>query len=67
MLESLIPNIRMKQDNMTSTEKKIVEWLLNPKNLTEKTSLHYAATQLSVSEALIVKVSKLLGFHGFRE
>lgn len=65
--ESLIPQIRMIQESMTVTEKKIVEWLLNPKNLTSKTALHTVAENLSVSEALIVKVAKLLGFNGFRD
>ncbi|WP_268746709.1 transcriptional repressor AlsR [Chelonobacter oris] len=65
--ESLIPRIRMIQENMTLTEKKIVEWVLNPKNLTNKTALHTVAQSLSVSEALVVKVAKLLGFSGFRD
>ena len=65
--ESLIPQIRLIQENMTSTEKRIVEWLINPKNLTSKTALHTVAESLLVSEALVVKVAKLLGFNGFRD
>ena len=47
----LAPYLRMKQEGMTENESRIVEWLLKPGNL---------------SCAMIVKVSKLLGFSGFR-
>ncbi|MCW9719055.1 transcriptional repressor AlsR [Avibacterium sp. 21-599] len=64
---TIIPHIRMKQEQMTATEKRIIEYLLNSGNLDFKTSLKDIATELNVSEALIVKVAKLLGFKGFRE
>ncbi|KGQ54581.1 transcriptional regulator [Gallibacterium anatis str. Avicor] len=64
---SLIPQIRMKQEQMTVTEKRIIDYLLNPSNFDYQTSLKEVANELSVSEALIVKVAKLLGFKGFRE
>lgn len=67
MERSLIPHIRMKQEQMTVTERRIIDYLLNPSNLDFQTSLKNIATDLDVSEALIVKVAKLLGFKGFRE
>lgn len=67
MERSLIPHIRMKQEQMTVTERRIIDYLLNPSNLDFQTSLKDIATDLDVSEALIVKVAKLLGFKGFRE
>ncbi|VGM95111.1 Als operon repressor [uncultured Avibacterium sp.] len=57
----------MKQEQMTVTERRIIDYLLNPSNLDFHTSLKDIATDLDVSEALIVKVAKLLGFKGFRE
>lgn len=66
-LEALIPHIRMKREGMTDTEKKVVDWLLDSKKFNKHTSLNFVATALEVSEPLIVKVAKLLGFSGFRE
>lgn len=63
----LIPKIRMKQEQMTITEKKIIDYLLDPNHFNLNTSLKVVANQLEVSEALVVKVAKLLGFKGFRE
>lgn len=51
---------------MTENESRIVEWLLTPGNLSDAPAIKDVAEALSVSEAMIVKVSKLLGFSGFR-
>ena len=40
--------------------------LLTPGNLSDAPAIKDVAEALSVSEAMIVKVSKLLGFSGFR-
>jgi DNA-binding MurR/RpiR family transcriptional regulator len=56
----------MKQEGMTENESRIVEWLLKPGNLSDAPAIKDVAEALSVSEAMIVKVSKLLGFSGFR-
>lgn len=64
---SLIPSIRMKREGMTSTEKRVVDWLLDCTKFNKNTSLITVAESLNVSEALIVKVAKLLGFTGFRD
>lgn len=60
------PWLRMKQEGMTENESRIVEWLLKPGNLSDAPAIKDVAEALSVSEAMIVKVSKLLGFSGFR-
>ena len=62
----LAPWLRMKQEGMTENESRIVEWLLKPGNLSDVSAIKDVAETLSVSEAMIVKVSKLLGFSGFR-
>lgn len=64
---SLIPNIRMKREGMTNTEKRVVDWLLDATKFNKSTALNAIANDLDVSEALIVKVAKLLGFSGFRD
>lgn len=63
----LLPHIRMKREGMTETEKKVVDWLLDPMRFSKQTALNTVAEALGVSEALVVKVAKLLGFSGFRE
>ncbi|MBV7405909.1 D-allose utilization transcriptional regulator AlsR [Enterobacter sp. ENT03] len=62
----IAPYLRMKQEGMTENESRIVEWLLTPGNLSEAPAIKDVAEALMVSEAMIVKVSKLLGFSGFR-
>ncbi|HGN1705401.1 TPA: MurR/RpiR family transcriptional regulator [Providencia rettgeri] len=62
----LAPWLRMKQEGMTENESRIVEWLLSPGNLRNFPAIKDIAEVLSVSESMIVKVSKLLGFSGFR-
>lgn len=62
----IAPYLRMKQEGMTENESRIVEWFLTPGNLTSVSAIKDVAETLAVSEAMIVKVSKLLGFSGFR-
>ncbi|KAA9000118.1 MurR/RpiR family transcriptional regulator [Affinibrenneria salicis] len=62
----IAPYLRMKQEGMTENESRIVEWFLSPGNLSDAPSIKDVAEALMVSEAMIVKVSKLLGFSGFR-
>ena len=57
----LAPWLRMKQEGMTENESRIVEWLLTPGNLSDAPAIKDVAEALSVSEAMIVKVSNLLG------
>ena len=62
----LAPWLRMKQEGMTDNESRVVDWLLQPGNLSGAPAIKDVAETLMVSEAMIVKVAKLLGFSGFR-
>ncbi len=64
---AIAPYMRMKQEGMTENESRIVEWFLAPGNMHIATAIKEVAGALNVSEAMIVKVSKLLGFSGFRQ
>jgi DNA-binding MurR/RpiR family transcriptional regulator len=59
--------VRMALPSLSTTERLIAEWFLCKGNLDVTTSIKYVAEHLDVSEALIVKLSKKLGFAGFRE
>ncbi|MBJ3815879.1 MurR/RpiR family transcriptional regulator [Shimwellia pseudoproteus] len=63
----LAPWLRMRQEGMTGNESRIVDWLLVPGNLNARPAIKEVAEALGVSEAMIVKVAKLLGFSGFRQ
>ncbi|WP_413740132.1 transcriptional repressor AlsR [Sodalis sp. RH14] len=63
----IAPYIRIKQEGMTENESRIVEWFLSPGNLTDVSGIKEVALSLGLSEAMIVKVSKILGFSGFRQ
>lgn len=63
----IAPYLRMKQEGMTENESRIVEWLLAAGNLDSASSIKDVAETLAVSESMIVKVAKLLGFSGFRD
>lgn len=63
----VIPNIRMMMPSLTKTEQSIAENFLQPHFLQKSTSINEVAERLSVSPALIVKVSKKLGFSGFKQ
>ncbi|WJV52496.1 MurR/RpiR family transcriptional regulator [Pectobacteriaceae bacterium CE90] len=64
---SIAPYIRMKQEGMTANESRIAEWFLATGNVGDSTAIKDVANALNVSEAMIVKVSKILGFSGFRQ
>ena len=59
--------IKMSLSQLNPTERKIVEWLITKGNICQTTSLREVATTLHVSEPLLVKVAKKIGFSGFRE
>ncbi|MBB6054938.1 transcriptional repressor AlsR [Tolumonas osonensis] len=59
--------IRMALPGLSNTERLIAEWLLSKGNINAKTSIKEVAEQLEVSEPLIVKLAKKLGFAGYRE
>ena len=66
-LNQVIPNIRMRLPSLTRTEQSIAENFLKPHFLQKSTSIKEVAERLGVSTALIVKVSKKLGFSGFKQ
>ncbi|MCG7588759.1 SIS domain-containing protein [Photobacterium sp. OFAV2-7] len=66
-LNQVIPNIRMRLPSLTRTEQSIAENFLKPHFLHKSTSIKEVAERLGVSTALIVKVSKKLGFSGFKQ
>ncbi|UMM04830.1 SIS domain-containing protein [Vibrio campbellii] len=66
-LNQIIPNIKMRLPALTRTEQSIAENFLQPHFLQKSTSIKEVAERLSVSTALIVKVSKKLGFSGFKQ
>jgi RpiR family transcriptional regulator, repressor of rpiB and als operon len=60
------PRIRMMQRELTPSETRITEVLLRI-SADEPLSLKQVAKEAGVSEALVVKTSKRLGFEGYRE
>lgn len=59
--------IRLSLSGLSTTEKQIAEWILARGNINSKTSIKSVAEALDVSEPLIVKLAKKLGFAGYRE
>lgn len=59
--------IKMSLSQLNPTERRITEWLITKGNICHATSLREVATALEVSEPLLVKVAKKVGFSGFRE
>ncbi len=59
--------IRMRLPSLTPLEGKVAADILARRDFTEKTPLRGIANGSGVSEAMVVKVAKKLGFAGFRE
>ncbi|OYU38839.1 MAG: RpiR family transcriptional regulator [Pseudorhodobacter sp. PARRP1] len=59
--------IRMKLPSLTPLEGKVAADILARKDIDETTPLREIAEKSSVSEAMVVKVAKKLGFDGFRD
>ncbi|MBI1171561.1 MurR/RpiR family transcriptional regulator [bacterium] len=59
--------IRMKLPSLTPLEAKVAAEILARKDIGETTSLREIALKSAVSEAMVVKVAKKLGFDGFRD
>ncbi len=61
------PRIRMMMPLLTPREAHVVETVMGRKDFDETTALRSVADDAGVSEAMVVKISKKLGFSGFRE
>lgn len=59
--------IRMNMPSLTRTEAKVASTLTNYNPLDESTRIREVAQTAGVSDALVVKVAKKLGFDGFKE
>lgn len=58
--------IKMSLSQLNPTERRITEWLITKGNIRQQTGLREVARALDVSEPLLVKVAKKIGFSGFR-
>lgn len=61
-----VAQIRNKLPSLTPLEAKVAAHILARKDINTQITLRDAATQSGVSEAMVVKVAKKLGFAGFR-
>ncbi len=59
--------IRMQIPNLTPLEAQVLDSMTSRTDFAETTGLKEVATSASVSEAMIIKIVKKLGFSGFRE
>ena len=65
--KAVAAQIRMKLPNLTPLEAKVAGDILARKDIDAATSLREVADKSAVSDAMVVKVAKKLGFAGFRE
>lgn len=65
--KAVAAQIRMNMPSLTGTEAKVAKTLTSFKKLEESTRIREVAKSAGVSEALVVKVAKKLGFDGFKE
>jgi DNA-binding MurR/RpiR family transcriptional regulator len=61
------PRIRMMMPHLTPLEGRVVDTILGRKDFDENTALKLIADDAGVSEAMIVKIAKKLGFSGFKD
>jgi DNA-binding MurR/RpiR family transcriptional regulator len=61
------PRIRMMMPHLTPLEARVVDMILGRRDFDRATQLKSVAEDAGVSEAMIVKIVKKLGFSGFRD
>lgn len=61
------PRIRMMMPRLTPLEGRVVDTMLGRRDFDESTSLRTVADDAGVSEAMIIKITKKLGFAGFKD
>ena len=58
------PRIRMMMPQLTPLEARVVETVFGLRNFSDDTALKDLAAEAGVSEAMVVKITKKLGFSG---
>ncbi|MBO9463534.1 MULTISPECIES: MurR/RpiR family transcriptional regulator [Stappiaceae] len=66
-LKAVGPRIRMMMPHLTPLEARVVETVFALRNFTDETALKDIAAEAGVSEAMVVKITKKLGFSGYRD
>jgi DNA-binding MurR/RpiR family transcriptional regulator len=66
-LKAVGPRIRMRMPLLTPLEARVVETVFALRSFNDDTSLKEIASDAGVSEAMVVKITKKLGFAGYRE
>lgn len=61
------PRIRMMLPQLTAREARVVDLVLGSRDFTEQTPLQAVAGAAEVSEAMVVKIAKKLGYEGYRD
>ena len=64
---SIGPKIRMRMPSLTPLEARVVDSVFGRKDFSDATSLKVVADDAGVSEAMVVKIAKKLGFSGYRD
>ncbi len=65
--QAVAARIRMAMPKLTPTEARVVEVMTSMTDMDESTSLRDVANDADVSDAMVVKIAKKLGFLGFRD
>ena len=66
-LKAVGPRIRMMMPHLTPLEAKVVETVFGRRGFDETIPLKQIAEEAGVSEAMVVKIAKKLGFSGYRD
>lgn len=66
-MKAVGPRIRMMMPLLTPLEAKVVDTVFRLRDFNDETSLKQIADDAGVSEAMVVKITKKLGFSGFRD
>jgi DNA-binding MurR/RpiR family transcriptional regulator len=64
---SIGAKIRMMMPNLTPLETKVVDGVFGRRDFSDQTSLKEVADDAGVSESMVVKIAKKLGFSGYRD
>lgn len=66
-LRTVGPRIRMMMPHLTPLEGRVVDTILNRRGFDAATPLKTVAEEAGVSEAMVIKIAKKLGFAGFKD